>query len=347
MTRRFFLIALVLFLLLVNAAFTQVINATVFTQGEMLGLIPYWELKESLPCGLFAAAAFTIATGLGAQFWRGLLPVCGAGPWVPVPRLSQLATAGLWCGWPLLASCMVAASYLFPWAVSGEGIAGTLFTRQNLFILLYGGLALVAVVQCLHGWLGRRAGLAGALLAAAVALACGQLWWQGHALDFLALALVAPLALALLLPHEEEARRPLAWLLVAALALATYACGSQFLMVAYLPAGTEVLPMAQGAWGQLSAACALLAPVLALALTLLPPLRHKASLLRSIAALALLLSLAYAWLLLAAPVLQQHPKLLLTFPAPWVAMGLYAIALLLLAALGWLRCLAAGKSGDC
>ncbi len=337
MNRRFFLVALVLLLLLVNAALAQVINATIFSGGEFLGFIPFWEMKESLPAALFAAASFAVAAGLGAQFWRGLLPSCGAGAWVPEARLSQLAAAGLWCGWPLLAACMVAAHFVFPWANAGESIADTLFSRENLFILLYAGVALAVLAQCLHAWRGRRTGLACALLTAAVALACGQLWWQGHALDFLALALVAPLALILLLPHGEEQRRPLAWLLMAALALATYACGSQYLMTAYLPGGDAAFPTAQGGWAILSAACALAAPALALALALIPALRRCASALRACAALALLLALAYAWLMLAAPALQQHPKLVLTVPAAALGTGLYALALLLLAGLAWLR----------
>ncbi len=332
MKSRIFLVALVMLLLLINAAFSQVMNATIFSGGEFLGLIPYWEMKESLPCGIFAAAALAAALGMGAQFWGGLLPACGVGKWVPEGHFSSFATAGLWCGWPLLGACLAVAGFLFPWAAEGASGAPGYCCRAVLMWQMAVGILLLAGMRMVQAMRGGRAGLLQALVAAAVALSCGLLWWDGRALDFLAVALVAPLALSLLLapPAKRKQRVLLAWLLVAALALGTYACGTQYMMVAYLPAGAA-------GWGTLSACCAVLAPVLMLALATVPALRRNACALRVAAALALLLALGYNWDMLAAQVLTRHPKLLLSYPAAWVGFGVYGLTLSLVSGLAWLR----------
>ncbi len=331
MKSRVFLVALVMFLLLINAAFSQVVNATIFSGGELFGLIPYWELKESLPCGIFAAAALVAALGIGAQFWGGLLPACGAGEWVPSRRFMQFATAGVWCAWPLLGACLAVAGFLFPWAA--DGAQGELWyqSRTALMLQMGGALILLAGLRMVQGFRSGKAGLPDALFAALVALSCGLLWWEGRALDFLAVALIAPLALALLLapPARQKHRVALGWLLAAALALGTYACGTQHLMASYLP-GAE-------AWRMLTICCAVLAAVLALALALVPALRRNSCALRVVAAAALLLLLGYNWDMLASHVLMQHPLLLLTCPAPWVGFGIYLVALAAMGGLAWLR----------
>ncbi len=332
MKTRVFLVALVMLLLLLNAAFSQVMNATIFSGGELFGLIPYWELKESLPCGVFAAAAFVAALGMGAQFWGGLLPACGAGRWVPGRDFTRFATAGVWCGWPLLGCCFAVAGFLFPWAQEGGQGAAWFQTRSALLVQMSASVVLLAGLRMVQALRGGRAGLPDALLATAVALSCGLLWWQGRALDFLATALIAPLALSLQLapPARQKGRIQLAWLLVAALALGTYACGTRYLMQAYLPAPVE-------GWSMLSACCAALAALLMLSLALVPALRRCTTALRVVAGLALLLVLAYNWDMLACQVLTRHPQLLLTYPAIWVGLVVYGLFLLLLSGLAWLR----------
>ncbi len=330
MKSRVFLIALVLLLLLVNAAFAQAMNATVVSGGSLLGLIPFWELKHSLPCGIFAAAALAAALGMGAQFWAGLLPACGAGKWVPAKHLSQFATTGLWCGWPLLGACFAVAASLFPWASPGAQGEAWFQSRNALMVQLGASVVLLAVLRAVQGMRGGKAGLPQVFVSAAVALSCGLMWWNGRALDFLAMALIAPPALSLLLapPAKKKARNSLAWLLVAALALGTYACGSQYLMVAYLPEPVS-------GWGLLSACCAGLALLLTLALALFPRLRCHALSLRVAAALALLLLVGYNWEMLAPHVLTQ--KHLLTYPAAWVGACVYALFLVAIAGLARLR----------
>ncbi len=337
--RRLFFIALVLLLLLAHFALAQAINATVFTPSKFLGLVPCWELKESLPAGLFAAAAFAAAVGMGAQFWHGLLSACHAGDWAPRRELTRLGSVGLWCGWPLLAACLVSIAYLFPWAGDGSPAEG-LYTRDHLLVQLYAGVALLAAVQVFQGL--RHAALPATLAAAAVALSCGMMWWQGRALDYLAVALVAPLALVLLLPHREDQRKPLAWLLVAALALGAYAAGSQVLMAAYLP-GQAAMPALSTGWATLTGGCAALAALLTLALALVPALHRRATALRAMAAAALLLCAAYSWCLFSAPVLQQHPRLVLTYPAEGVCACVYAVTLLLLTGLAFLRWMSSAR----
>ncbi len=221
MSRRFFLIALVLFLLVVNAAFTQSINSTVFSGGKMLGFLPWWETKESLPCGLFAAASLAIATALGAQFWRGVQPFTGLISALPGKRLRQLTAAGMWCGWPLMAACTMVLTHIFPWAAEGEGSAP--FTRTLLHAQLYGSLAAMVLVQLMQSFGGRWVGLAGSVISLPVALSCGLMWWNGHPLTFLFLALLLSPALALLLPAESEEPHPGFWLRLAA-ALLLLAC---------------------------------------------------------------------------------------------------------------------------
>ncbi len=331
MKSRVFLVALIMLLLLVNAAFSQVANATIFSGGELFGLIPYWEMKESLPCGIFAAAALVAALGIGAQFWGGLLPACGAGDWVPARRFGQFATSGVWCAWPLLGACLAVAGFLFPWAADGGQGEAWFQNRTALMVQVGVSLLLLAGLRMVQAFRHGKSGLADAMLSAAVALSCGLLWWDGRALDFLAAALIAPPALALLLspPQKQKPRVAQAWLLTAALALGTYACGTQSLMASYLP-GAEP-------WGTLTTCCAVLAALLTLALALLPALRRHAPALRVAAAAALLLLLGYNWDMLASQVLMQHPSLLLSVPAPWVGFGIYLVLLAALGGLAWLR----------
>lgn len=275
--KRAFLLLLLLILLLLSALLQSAREATVFHGGNILGSIPLWQLRHALPRSIFAAGAFMVAIGTGAQFWLGLLPSCGAG-WTPTASLRHLSSCGLWCGWLILSLCTLSLPDIFPGEEAGEAP----FFSPEVYLLLQAGFIPMALCHALRGKLRQRLSLVAAFVSAGVALACGLLWWHDRPLDFLTLSLVGSPALLLLLPGLPSPK--VGWLFIASLALAAYALVSRSLILSYLPSphAEDKLPLAVGT------AFALLA----LLPICLPALR-RASLLRAWAGCALLLAAGY------------------------------------------------------
>lgn len=244
MTRRASLTLLLLFLLLVIAGIQQSLYVPA-TGGD------------SLSRGLFAAATLVAMSGMGAQFWLHVLPLCSDTP--PPSFLRGMASAGLWCGWLPMALCLVPLGFslpteesrpylhwLFPYTVSG-GAAALLLCRA----------CLMTGRGCFH--------LPAALLCAATALVCGLLWWQGFATCFLATASVLPFALRLLFPGAAMGR-PSIWLCFTAVALTLYSLYFHSLILRYPP-------LSQGA-GKGGLFFSALPMAGCLVLLLFPPLRR-------------------------------------------------------------------------
>ncbi|MBQ2379148.1 MAG: hypothetical protein II295_02030 [Akkermansia sp.] len=227
MRKRIFLVALVLFLLLITTANQHVQNAAALMGGaEVLGFIPLWQLYNVLPAGIFTAGASAAALGMGAEFWRALLPLCGAG-WTPRLSLSRLADAGLWCGWITLAACIMALGCVFPWSTGAPGAYGpgesatTFFDIEHyrLVLQICGGAMIVC--RILATTLREKAALPIVILCAACMLVCGQFWCRAQAISFLGIALLLPWGV-LMLWQPGKLKPTQFYLTLAAIAIVLY-----------------------------------------------------------------------------------------------------------------------------
>ena len=273
--RRYALMILVIALLLANAALKNAAEANPLTN------LPLWELRFALPAGVVAAALCFVALGLGAQFWRGLLPLCGGGAWAPQGLWARVAAAGLWCGWlPLLC----AQTY-----TAGETQLA-LGAPSHWLLGAFGALLACRVADVLlHRW--RWWGLISALVAAGAAVLCGQELFPALPLCPLVLGLMAAVALHVLI-GSGGALQPV-WLLVACFTFCAYVAAFGYLLAWYVP--TE-LPSG-ATWGLWMGGVFLAG---GLALLMLEPLRRSALGPRLIALIGLLAGAAWVWPELAA-----------------------------------------------
>lgn len=235
MKRRLFLLLLVFILILVNALLTKLMDTSILSNAELMGLVPIWQLQIPLVLGLFGAASLAAALGIGALFWAALLPVCGAG-WAPQRTLLPISRGSAWCAWPMIACCCTAlAAFVFPWMQQTDLLGSA--DGRVLFMAHAGvGLIIVLAVRILllrHP--GTEMRLLAVFLCAALALSCGLIWWWGQALPFLAMALAGSLALALLVPQSPAVRSRLALLLAVSLAICVYVIGFGNMMTGYAP----------------------------------------------------------------------------------------------------------------
>lgn len=293
--RRFSLILLVLFVLVFNTLMQKSAEAHPLMNPTL------WDLRHALPCGISGVALCLAALGMGAQFWRGILPACGA-EWAPLRSWSRMAAVGLWCGWiPLL--CAIP---FFPWAEEPTLGAPSTWFVGCFFALI---LSRMLMLLCKHEFVGFLAGL----FTTAVALVCGQFLWPSMPFGVLVIGLSAALALHLLITHDTPP--PLMWLLVFSLALCAYVAAFGHLLAFYPPGR----PAAESPWNMWMAGAYTL---LALALAVLPPLRHAAWGQRLAALLCLLIGTVWLWL---------HLNATLTPAEQLPALGIFAAALALLA----------------
>ncbi len=283
--KRIFLITLILFLLLATMANQHVQNpAALMGSGEVLGFIPLWRLHNALPAGIFATGAAAAALGIGAEFWRALLPLCGAG-WAPKLMLSRLADAGLWCGWVTLATCITALGCIFPDSVNT--LEPMYDNSAYLRVLQLCGAAMITC-RLLAIWLRAKAALLICLLSAAAGLVCGQYWWQGGAIGFFSTALLLPWSFLLLIPGKGiEMPRPQLWMSFAALCIALY--GAAFAPTISMYTGAEPTDSAT-LTAPAYLGCALLL------LLLIRPARKNALIRRASGALILLSTLYTLWI---------------------------------------------------
>ena len=326
--KRTFLILLVLFILLAATTIQHTLNTSPVGPEKMLGTVPLYDMIFALPAGIFAAGVLGIMLGLGAELWRALLPICGAG-WVPTRRLTALADAGLWCGWATVAACYTALPYIFPWL--GIGGTDTLCTVENYRLFLCLGLGTMITARLFNHFLPRRQGLWATLLCAAVGLGAGQFWWNGLPIDFLTLALLLPVCVILVTPCKQEGGdTPFVWLGVFAFAAALYATGFSQLIISYPTGPVEMSP----GWLTLKfIANSLL--VAALVILLVRPLRRCQYMQQCVGVFGMASILLYNWYAIAAPL---DGSLIIPLPlAP--AITTYGISLLCVSALITIRLL--------
>lgn len=286
--KRYSLIILVLIVLILNTLMRQAAEANPLMDPTL------WDLRGALPTGI-AAAALCIATlGIGAQFWRSILPICGAAAWSPLRSWSSLSMSSGWCGWiPLL--CAVpflpgSSGAPSPWLI------GCFFT----FI----GCRMLSII-CRHEVMG--------LLTIAIAIICEHEFWPTTPLDILALGLISSIALQVL--FSRESAKQLIWLMIAACGICAYTAAFGYTL-AFYPPSIEPTAAPWGMWP------ALAYTLIALACIALPALRSKRWGYRSAAACLLLLSAAWLWLHFAAELTPQEQL---------PALGCYIGALLLFA----------------
>ena len=267
--RRYALMILVIALLLINALLRNAAEANPLRDMSL------WELRFALPAGVVAAGLCFVALGLGAQFWRGLLPLCGGGEWAPRAFWARLAAVGLWCGWlPLLC----AQTY-----TAGETQLA-LGAPSHWLLGSFVALLVCRVAESVLRW--RWWGIISALVAAAVAVVCGQELFPTVPLCPLTLGLMAAVALHVLTGRAGVLQQ--VWLLVACFAFCAYVAAFGYLRAWYAPA-EQAGGAVWGLWmGGIFLCCGL-------ALIMLEPLRRSAMGPRLLALAGLLAGAAWVW----------------------------------------------------
>ena len=291
--KRLFLILLVFFNLIVATTVQHTINAPIVSNDKMLGITHLHDIVFALPAAIFAAGLLIAACGIGAEFWRAVLPLCGAG-WVPQEHLRRIGNASLWCGWLTLGCCSMALNYIFPQLIPNPAAS---YSTTDYTLMLAGGFIAMLAAKLLNTYLPKQGALIAALLCAAVALMIGQFWWNGLPIDFMAMAILLPTALLLCTPDKKlPLEAPICRLHITALALALYATAFSQLITSYPTGPVEYSP------GWLSVKfCANTLLVIALIAMFTPVLRNH-YLTRAIAgALSLLAVIVYSWGALCGP----------------------------------------------
>lgn len=289
--RRYPLLFLILIILIGNTLMQQVGYADPLTQADK------WELRHALPAGVAAAALCLAALGMGAQIWRGILPLCST-DWSPQRSWSYMTVIGLWCGWmPLL--CALA---YYPEAGAGP-------SRW-----LIGGFAVLIACRMLSILSRNRlVGLLYGLITAAAAVLCGQILWKDTPLDVMVMGMTAAPALELL--RERTPASQLVWLTSAALFFCAYTAAFGY-MTAFYPPGEAA---AVSPWGMWMAA---VFAAVGLAFVILGVLRRTLWGRRVVSLLGLLALAVWLWL---------HFSATLEPGEQWTAAGFYILALALLA----------------
>lgn len=113
MRRRLFLMSLVAALMLILAALRAAHMATPFSGGSTLGGISFWDLRHSLPKGVFTAALFLICGAAFSLCMQAALKLARE-KMRNIDTLLRVASSCLWCGVPTLASCTLCMHLIFP-----------------------------------------------------------------------------------------------------------------------------------------------------------------------------------------------------------------------------------------
>lgn len=143
MRNRLFLLALVATLLLAQAILRNAAQATPFSGGTTWGGCSFWELRGALPLGIFAAGALLVFTAAACQCLSSALRISDSAPRLR-KNAGQLSSACLWCGVPVVASCMNALPYIFGWL--GAYDTNGWQTMQHLEWSLNGSM--IALIIC-------------------------------------------------------------------------------------------------------------------------------------------------------------------------------------------------------
>lgn len=113
MRRRLFLMALVAALVLILAALRAALMATPFTGGSTWGGYSFWELRHSLPQGVFSAALLLICSAAFSLSLQSAVNLALKKD-ICINSFLRVATACLWCGVPVLACSRLCMHLIFP-----------------------------------------------------------------------------------------------------------------------------------------------------------------------------------------------------------------------------------------
>lgn len=196
MRNRLFLLALLAAVIIIQAVLRSAAVSTPFHGGSTLGGYTFWELRGVLPLGVFAAGSLLFLSAAAAQCSQAALQLIRKKPSTLGHKLGSIASAGIWCGAPCLASCYNVLPYIFPWlnAYDPQGWQ----TAQNLEWVLHGSI--IALILCRVLTL-CKPGLAACFtlpLSLLCLLACGQMWF-GQPFILLPIGLMGAAGAAMLL----------------------------------------------------------------------------------------------------------------------------------------------------
>ena len=172
MRNRLFLLVLVAVILLLQAILRSAAVATPFSSSEMAGGIPFWELRGALPLGVCCAGILLVSTAALLLCAQAALQIGAHRPFLQ-NNAGQLASACLWCGAPLLAMCLNALPYIFPWLKAYDPTSWQ--TSQHLDWILNGSI--IVLVLCRTVSLLNRPGVSYSILPLSLfcLLALGQM----------------------------------------------------------------------------------------------------------------------------------------------------------------------------
>lgn len=176
MRNRLFLLVLLAALIIIQAVLRTATMATPFSGGSTLAGYSFWELRSSLPMGVFSAGCLLFLSAAAAQCAQAALQLCRKGDRSLSRKLGSIVSAGLWCGAPCMASCYNALTCIFPWISTCNPQAW--HTPQLFEWLLHGSI--IALVLCRALTLSRHPASAWITLPLSLfcLLICGQAWFS-------------------------------------------------------------------------------------------------------------------------------------------------------------------------
>ena len=176
MRNRLFLLALVAALLLVQAVLRTAATATPFSNATLWDSYTFWDLRGVIPLGVFTAGVLLVISAATAQCAQAALYIAGRHQQL-ARKLGCIASAGLWCGAPCMATCYNALPHIFAW-LTGHYEASPWQTAQYLDWVLHGSF--IALILCRVLSTCQKQGYAYIILPLSLLclLACGLMWFN-------------------------------------------------------------------------------------------------------------------------------------------------------------------------
>lgn len=177
MRNRLFLLALVAVMLLVQVVLRTAAMATPLSSTTLWGSYTFWDLRGVLPLGVFTAGALLVISAAAAQCAQAALQLAGKRHDRFCCMLGSIASAGLWCGAPCMASCYNALPHIFAW-LSGLHEGAPWQTAQYLDWVLHGSFIALTLCRVLSTYQRRSIAYITLPLSLLTLLACGQMWFN-------------------------------------------------------------------------------------------------------------------------------------------------------------------------
>lgn len=177
MRNRLFLLALVAVMLLVQAVLRTAAMATPLSSATLWGSYTFWDLRGVLPLGVFSAGTLLVISAAAAQCAQAALQLAGKRHDRLCCMLGSIASVGLWCGAPCMASCYNALPHIFAW-LSGLYEGAPWQTAQHLDWVLHGSFITLIFCRVLSTYQKRSCAYVILPLSLLTLLACGQMWFN-------------------------------------------------------------------------------------------------------------------------------------------------------------------------